>query len=127
MISMGASYARLHVQQEHYKERLKIKEGEEAKGEKKGSKRKVHLSSNKKGKVHPGGPATSSSNPWMKPREEEEEEGSLPDLLLAICNFDICSVTTHFTYFDFFFFFFFPLVEFPFSESGGKLGDLGKK
>ncbi|KAG1334528.1 hypothetical protein COCNU_03G006470 [Cocos nucifera] len=53
MMSIGATYARLHVQQEHYKEKLKRKEGEEAKGEKKGSE----------GKVHPSGPATSSSNP----------------------------------------------------------------
>ena len=53
MMSMGASYARLHVEQEHYKEKLRTKEGEKAKGEKKGSKTKVH----------PSGPATSSSNP----------------------------------------------------------------
>ncbi|KAG1330781.1 hypothetical protein COCNU_02G007490 [Cocos nucifera] len=53
MMSIGASYAQLHVQQERYKEKLKRKEGEKEAKRQKGSK----------GKVHPTGPVTPSSKP----------------------------------------------------------------
>ncbi|URE08240.1 hypothetical protein MUK42_33355 [Musa troglodytarum] len=43
MLSIGASYAQLHVQQEHYKQKIKRTEGQKkSKGQKKGSKGRVH-------------------------------------------------------------------------------------
>jgi len=48
---MGASYAKLQVQQDHYKEKIKRKEGDKG-GEKKGAS---------KVRVHPTGSKTASS------------------------------------------------------------------
>lgn len=49
MLSMGASYAHLQVQQDHYKERIKRKEEKKRGAEKKGSP------AASKARVHPAG------------------------------------------------------------------------